>query len=399
MPLRLIACAAFVVACTINTVFGQYTPQQIIAAYGINNISFGGSPATGAAQTIAIVDAYNDSAIQSDLQSFDSRFGIPDAPSFSIVNQGGGTTLPTATNAGWAIEMDTDVELAHAIAPQANILLVETNDNSLINLTAGVATAAATTGVSVVTTNWGSAEFLGVNTFDSNFITPANHSGVTFVATAGGSGGVSYPASVPSVLAVGGTSLQLDSSGKYAGETTWDDDSGIGGGGTSIVEGEPTYQNGVQASGFRTTPDVAFDADLTTGFYGIENGTLAVMGTANAAAANWAGLIALADQGRAINGLNPLDSSDLTNGLLPMLYALYGTPDYALAFNDITTGLTATGQSVGAGYDTSTGLGSPKADVLIPYLAGYGIVVPEPCSTCLLLLGAPFLMRRRIASN
>ena len=92
------------------------TPLQILTAYGIT----GG----GAGTTIAIVDAYDDPNIAADLHQFDQAFGLPD-PVFTKVDFSGGTV-----NAGWITEIALDVEWAHAIAPQANILLVEANDNS-----------------------------------------------------------------------------------------------------------------------------------------------------------------------------------------------------------------------------------------------------------------------------
>ena len=108
-------------ASTSSTIAG-YRPAQIKAAYGLTSLG------TGAGQTIAIVDAYNDPNIAGDLNTFDSQFGLPSA-SLKVVNESGGTSLP-ATNAGWDTEISLDVEWAHAIAPGANILLVETSSSS-----------------------------------------------------------------------------------------------------------------------------------------------------------------------------------------------------------------------------------------------------------------------------
>src|SRR5262245_48158399 len=92
-----------------------YSPAQIIPAYGFNNIVFaGGVVGDGRGQTIAIVDAYNNPNIVSDLRIFDQQFGLPEPPSFKIVNQTGGTKLPKS-NRGWASEIALDVEWAHAI--------------------------------------------------------------------------------------------------------------------------------------------------------------------------------------------------------------------------------------------------------------------------------------------
>ena len=115
-----------------------YTPAQIRQAYGFNNISFsnGTVAADGTGTTIAVVDAYDDPNIAGDLHQFDVQFSLPD-PVLTKVNQNGGGSLPDA-NAGWATEIALDVEWAHAIAPGANILLVEAANSSLDNLMAAV---------------------------------------------------------------------------------------------------------------------------------------------------------------------------------------------------------------------------------------------------------------------
>ena len=217
--------------------------------------------------------------------------------------------------------------------------------------------------------SWGSPEFQSEFYYDSNFITPSNHQGVSFVAGTGDAGVLLYPSAAPTVLAVGGTSLYLNSGGGYGSETTWNDKYGSGGGGVSTQEPEPIYQSKVQQTGWRTVPDVAYNADPNTGFAAIVGGQNVDVGGTSCGAPQWAALIAVADQGRATNGYKSLDSSDPVNGLLPDLYDLYNTPQYSQAFNDVTTGTTSTGQAAGPGYDTATGLGTPKAGFLIPYLA------------------------------
>ena len=104
-------------------------------------------------QTIAIVDAYNDPNIVSDLQVFDQQFGLS-AASLKVVNQSGGSSMPT-TDAGWAGEISLDVEWAHAMAPAAKILLVEANSASTTDLMSAVNYARNTAGVSVVSIELG----------------------------------------------------------------------------------------------------------------------------------------------------------------------------------------------------------------------------------------------------
>src|SRR5581483_7133596 len=140
-------------------------------------------PADGRGTTIAIVDAFDDPNIANDLHQFDLRFGLPD-PVFTKVNQSGGSAPPRA-DAGWASEIALDVEWAHAIAPRANILLVEATDNSDTNLYAAVRYAASQPGVVVVSMSFGSSEYSGETSFDSVFRTPSSHAGVTFVASSG----------------------------------------------------------------------------------------------------------------------------------------------------------------------------------------------------------------------
>ncbi len=114
-------------------------PAQLRGAYGVGNISLGGLAGDGGGQTIAIVDAYNDPTISADLHGFDEYYGLPDPPSFKKLNQDGGTSLPGTDPAGpysstgsgtWEQEESLDVEWAHVIAPKANIILFESNDDT-----------------------------------------------------------------------------------------------------------------------------------------------------------------------------------------------------------------------------------------------------------------------------
>ena len=221
----------------------------------------------GAGQTIAIVDAYNDPNINSDLAAFDKQFGLSAPPSFTVDNLGA-----TTTNAGWALEKSLDVEWAHAVAPEANIVLVEASSASLNALFSAVSYASKLQGVSVVSMSWGTTEFWGESAYDSIFTTPAGHNGVTFVAASGDSGawsGPMYPSVSPNVLAVGGTTLTLAASNTYGSETGWSDSTGGFSGYDSdwrFYESEPSYQTAtLQAAGLsygvRTTPDVSFNAD------------------------------------------------------------------------------------------------------------------------------------------
>src|SRR3954471_1773905 len=146
-----------------NSNSAGYTPEQIKNAYGFDQIHFANNTVSGdgSGQTIAIVDAFHDPNIQSDLHTFSQNFNLSDPPSFTQVSQTGGSTDSIATNAGWAGETALDVEWAHAIAPQANILLVEANSSSLNDLLSAVDYARHADGVSVVSMSWGTTEFFG----------------------------------------------------------------------------------------------------------------------------------------------------------------------------------------------------------------------------------------------
>ena len=205
------------------------------------------------------------------------------------------------------------------------------------------------------------------STMDNYFTTPAGHSGITFVASTGDAGQpAGYPAYSPNVVAVGGTTLNVSGS-NYVSETGWSKS----GGGKSLYEAQPTYQKGVvtQSTTRRTTPDVSMDADPNTGVAVYDSWDFPTspwfqVGGTSLSAPMFAGLVAVADQGRTAAGLTGLDGA---NDTLPKLYAAS-----ALDFNDITSG--NNGFAAGAGYDLVTGRGTPIANKLVYDLAGWGTV-------------------------
>jgi hypothetical protein len=367
-----------------RTVLSVFTPAQISHAYGFDQIAFSANgksiAANGSGQTIAIVDAYNDPSIVSDLQHFDSTFGLPNPTLTKATPQG----LP-ATNAGWSLETALDVEWAHAIAPGANILLVEAASSSLNDLLGAVNYARQQTGVVAVSMSWAGSEFPNEAAFDKYFTTPSGHlggssglagstnlaGGITFIASSGDNGaGAMWPAVSPNVVSVGGTTLKvLDTSGTYGSEKAW---SGSGGG-TSSYEQEPGFQNSVQTTGMRSTPDVAFDGNPNTGVFvyntaGHSGGWYDVGGT-SVGAPQMAGLVAIADQGRALQGKGSLDGPSQT------LYALYDIAQTSGTFH-----------SPSGAYNLSTGLGSPQADLVVRSLvnasgSGAKITVTAPVSS------------------
>jgi subtilase family serine protease len=314
------------------------SPSQVQAAYGFPTTDSSGLPA-GSGKTIAIVDAYNDPSIGSDLNVFDTTFGLPACTAsngcFKKVNQSGGTSYPKK-NAGWALEIALDVEWAHAIAPGANILLVEASSNSFANLMKAEDYAKAH--AQYVSNSWGSGEFSGESSYDSHF----QQSGVSFFASTGDTGGVvEYPAASPNVIAVGGTTLHFDASGVFSSETAW---SG-GGGGCSQYETATGAQQPSSTSicgTKRGTPDVALDADPASGvsvydttLYQGQAGWWQVGGT-SASTPMWSARSA--DAGAQVNSAY-----------------VYANPAL-IPFRDIIGG--SNGYSAGARYDLATGLGS-----------------------------------------
>jgi subtilase family serine protease len=305
------------------------------------------------------VDSSSPSFNSSDLHLFDETFGLPDPPSFTKIGQTGGAA-PAATDptGGWEGEEALDVEWAHAIAPGASILLVEANSVSNADLYAAVDFARHQPGVSVVSMSLGGYEGKGDLSNDALLSTPPGHAGITFVAGSGDNGVPVYPATSPNVLAVGGTNLLTDAAGNYVGETAWS----FSGGGISAYEHRPAYQGGVLTSGSnnRTSPDVAYNAGIGVAVYdSFNDGSQApwtLGGGTSAGAPQWSALIAIADQGRSLQGLSTLDGPSQT---LPMLYALPSS-----AFHDITVGHNA-GYIAGPGYDLVTGRGSPVASQVV----------------------------------
>jgi hypothetical protein len=360
-----------------------FTPSQVTQAYGLNAITFSSNGQTiqgnGAGQTIAIVDAYHDPNLASDLHTFDQANSLPD-PTLTQINQAG-----TTTNDGWAGEEALDVEWAHAIAPGAQIVVVEAKSDSVANLTTAVSTARTLSGVSVVSMSWGGSETPSETQSDSLFTTPAGHTGITFIASSGDSGaaaGSQWPAASPNVLSVGGTSLQVGTNGAYQAETSWNGS----GGGYSQYEPEPTYQQAAQSTGQRSTPDVAFLADPATGVAVYSTvpssgqGSWQVVGGTSLGAPAWAGIMAIVDQGRATAGLGTLDGATQT---LPALYSLPSTDFHNIAsassglglsfsfgfFSGFGLGFSFQPQNSSAGANTTTGLGTPAGSSLISDLA------------------------------
>lgn len=319
------------------------SPVQIKIAYNL--------PSTGGNKTIAIIDAYNDPTVEKDLNVFSSQFGLPSCTSANGCFEKHMMASRIRTDGGWALEMALDTQWAHAIAPNAKILLIEARSSNSNDLLAAVDYARKRSDVVAISMSWGGSEFSGESGYDSHFTSPY---GATFFASSGDSGnGVSWPAVSSNVVGVGGTTLTFNPDGSIT-ETAW---SGSGGG-LSKYENEPLYQSnyGVpSANGMRAVPDVSYDADPGSGVsvydstpYSGQTGWWQVGGT-SAGAPQWA----------AIKSLGLSASND-------KFYADAKSTIYLSYFRDITSGTNgACGFYCNAmtGYDYVTGLGSPIATV------------------------------------
>ena len=372
-----------------------YTPSQIRASYGLNpvpnsvtNLSADAAASLGAGQTIYIVSAFHDENTVADLARFNSQFGLPQCRRADL--KAGDTTLPAAGknecvlsfvyfspgralattppgyDASWAQEVTLDLQWAHATAPLARLVVIE-GVNALANTMADGVAVANKFGPGVVSMSWVASEGSFVQSFEPLLFNATRSSisypqyapsdGMTYVAAAGDFGPQgNWPATSPSVLAVGGTSLDAIGNGTRT-ESTWSSS----GGSFSAYFSQPAYQSGWSTFGASTISyqlnqtryaptkprgmsDVSFNANPYTGQYtAFTDSTGAArwysMGGTSIGTPQWAGIIAIANARRALIGKPTVGKFHST------LYASIG-PGLGSAGNslkDITTGSTLVG--------------------------------------------------------
>jgi len=292
----------------------------------------------GGARAIAIVDAYHYPTASSDLAVFSAQFGLPRA-NLQVVFANG---RQPSVDGEWNIEEALDIEWAHAMAPNAKIYLVEAGTPSFANLMKAVSVAGelvAAAGGGEISMSWGGSEFPNQTSFDSYF----NQVGVVYFAASGDSSGVIWPSTSLKVVAVGGTSISRSpTTGAFQVELAWQS----GGGGSSLYEPRPGYQNAISAivQDHRGTPDVAADADPSTGVWVYASPNWYVVGGTSVAAPVWAGIV------NAAGGFSPTSHGELV--------ALYRSPGNT---SDIVLGSCGPNQGnlASAGWDFCTGVGSP----------------------------------------
>ncbi|GGJ64696.1 carboxypeptidase regulatory-like domain-containing protein [Streptomyces brasiliensis] len=318
-------------------------PQDIQSAYNL-------PPDGGAGQTIAIVDAYDNPNTEADLAVYRSQYGLPPCTTangcFKKVDQRGGTNYPLSSD-GWAGEIALDVDMVSAAAPAAHILLVETDNDDLHNLGAGVDRAVAM-GAKYVSNSYGR---IGDSSDDLvTYGAPYDHPGVAVVAASGDNKyGVSFPATLPTVTAVGGTNLTPDpTSARGWSETVWSRDNYGPGSGCALNQTKPAFQHDTGCAG-RSVADVSAVADNVAVYqtFGSKGVGWQRYGGTSASSPLIASVYALAGPPRP--GTSPVSYPYATNGA---------------GLNDITTGSNGTCSAAylctaGPGYDGPTGLGTP----------------------------------------
>lgn len=306
---------------------------------------------SGGIGAIAIVDAGYYPTAQSDLDAFDSYFGIPATtitqvwPTYSL------NTPRPPVYPDWEVEEALDIEWAHAMAPHAKLFLVvsplcETPQCATDPTWAAISLAGALVaqnGGGVVSMSFGDAEISQETSFDQYF----THPGVVYFASSGdsGIGATSYPTASPNVVSVGGTRFLRDNNGNFTSEQYY---SGGGGGDISPYEPRPSYQDGIAGivGSQRGYPDVA--SDFCCAAIYLEGGWTSVGGT-SWSSPTFAGIV------NAAGNLQPSSLAELT-----MMYNELANPtEYAAYFNDITSG----DSRCKVGWDLCTGIGSPKTYV------------------------------------
>jgi subtilase family serine protease len=373
-----------------------YGPPQLQAAYDMTSLYKAGDEGKG--ETIVLVDAYGSPTIKSDLAAFDAGFKLPAPPSFKIIQPAG---TVTGSNSSWAGETTLDVEYSHAIAPEANILLVETPVNETIGTAGFPQIVQAEEYVlkhhlgDVISQSFGAAE----QTFPSatsimnlrGAYTLAAKDNVTVLASSGDAGVsspsniagttyftkrvVNWPASDPLVTAVGGTQLHLTQAGKRtAPDNVWNDtalldEPAAASGGVSSVFARPSYQSSVSSvvGSWRGVPDVALSAAVDGAAIIYEGGYQIVGGTSEASPL-FAGIVAIADQ------VAGHDLGDLNPALYTLGSGAAGLPDITKGNNTVSftqggKSYTVTGYTAVAGYDLASGLGTVDGAELVAELA------------------------------
>jgi subtilase family serine protease len=392
-----------------------YSPAQFQQAYDLAPLYKAGD--NGSGETIVIVDSFGFQNIQKELATFDRSFKLPAPPSFQIIQPAG--KVPSFNPkkrpqmVGWAQETSLDVEYSHAMAPGANILLVETPVPETLGVHGFPQIVKAENYVishhlgTVISQSFAAPEATFPNAASimrlrSAYINAAKN-GVTVLAGTGDAGAsgaktltpqgfaatfflhrvVAWPATDPLVTALGGTQLHLDANGNaFEPATVWNDTNLFGSpaastGGISTVFPRPSYQDSVSGAvgKGRGNPDISMSAAVDGAALVFLDGEAAqgpagfyLIGGTSEATPEFAGIVSIADQ-VAGHGLGLIN---------PALYQMEAAHDPGIV--DVTAGTntvtfpqggsehTVHGWDAVNGYDLSSGVGTIDAAQFVPEL-------------------------------
>ncbi len=351
-----------------HSIPGGYTGSDLKTAYDAGGLTGG-----GAGITVATVQFSG--WVPSDATTYATAAGIPlGASQITTLQLPDSEALPDETDGDQEVALDVETLLATAPKAAQRVYVAPNSAAGAIAAYNQIADDVAAGRVQVVATSWGGCEALYSAALLPQMAAPIDRlvaSGGTMFAASGDSGAygcadaanpdgqlaVDFPASLPSVVAVGGTRLTHNTGGAYA-ETGWGAAPSTtaatifpgpgSGGGTSTVYPRPAYQSSISVSGAgRAVPDVSALADASAGFggYSVSAGGWRLFGGTSFGAPMWAGHLASA-----------LSTDGRTRGLGDIHAALYAAPG---AFRDVTSGSNGFFRA-GGGYDQVTGLGSPQ---------------------------------------
>lgn len=301
---------------------------------------------SGGSGAVALVDAYDNPDATTDMTTYSTQWGLPAANFLQVYASG---KKPQNNPGGWSLEEALDIEMAHAMAPSAQVILVEATTNSFndLYLAEDVAgTMVASAGGGEVSNSWSGGEY---STENSDGQAHFNTLGAVYLASSGDSPSqVGVPSALPFVVSVGGTTINRNSGGLFTSESSWND----AGGGPSIYEPRPSYQNVIKTivGSKRGTPDISFDANPSSGpaMYDADGGYgWIVVGGTSVSSPAIAGVLNRAG--------HFYHSTALQN---TEVYTIYGNAmQYRRDYRDITSG--SNGHSCVKGWDYCTGVGTP----------------------------------------
>jgi subtilase family serine protease len=325
-----------------------FCPPSLEIAYGTPSILGANG---GAGTVIAITDAFHYAAAESDLNFFSNDMGLPACTTgngcFTQVDQNGGKNF-CGSDSGWELETMLDIEWAHAMAPNAKIVLVEGCTNQDTDLNTAIKTAVTKFNADIVSNSWGEDEFPGETGEDANY----NLGKPLFFSSGDAGAPAIYPCQSPYATCIGGTNLQVDANFHRVTETGWTGS----GGGCSLYEALPTYQsaNGVTlCSPHRAAPDVSAVADPNTGVAVYDSGNGGYFRVGGTSVASPVAAAAYADVLTARVGFG----KSRYNGQFDTAIYNAFTGNYKYFYYDVVSG--NNGHSAGPGYDLITGIGVP----------------------------------------